>query len=106
MSRTELESGACRRFSPALSVPELNSSLGSSMCADRGMAEHVLMDAILLGLCRGVIDCGNGGVYGNDVEPIASQLRNHRQPRCVLKLRGGRVHISCLLCGCVVNSRQ
>jgi hypothetical protein len=59
------------RFSPSRSVPELNSLLGSSMCTDRNMAEHVLMDAIVLGLCRGVIDCGNGGVYGNDIEPIA-----------------------------------
>ena len=70
------------------------------------MAEHVLMDAIVLGLCRGVIDCGNGGVYGNDVEPIACQLRNHRQPHCVVKVRRGRIHILCLICGCVVDRRQ
>src|ERR1700761_8392929 len=84
------------RFSPALSVSALNSLLGSSMCTDRGMAEHVLVDAIFLGLFRGVIDRGNGGVHGNDVEPIAYQLRNHRQPDCMVKVRRRRVHIACL----------
>jgi hypothetical protein len=76
------------------------------MYTDGGMAEHVLMDAIVLGLCRGVIDCGNGGVYGNDVEPIACQFRNHRQPHSVVKVRRGRVQIPYLRRGCVVDRRQ